>query len=91
MQLTYSPNADGGSCSFFSLCDIAGIGFCTMWGGAIKDAVDVWALFLQQLPHCPPDNLHCDLEGDRGVGLCDAVQEKNVDCAVGDEEGLGGK
>jgi hypothetical protein len=26
-----------------------------------------------------------------GVGLCDAVQEKNVDCAVGDEEGLGGK
>jgi hypothetical protein len=53
--------------------------------------VDVWALFLQQLSHCPPDNLHCDLEGDRGVGLCDAVQEKSVDCAVGDEEGLGGK
>jgi len=33
MQLTCFPNADGGSCSFFSLCDIAGIGFCTMWGG----------------------------------------------------------
>jgi hypothetical protein len=76
---------------FFPCVILPGLAFAQCGGGAIKDAVDVWALFLQQLPHCPPDNLHCDLEGDRGVGLCDAVQEKNVDCAVGDEEGLGGK